>query len=163
MPTGPDLPGLQYRKWNAYISLIRGSGHLVHLFAGGGEDAEKALLVFDLLSALTNFGLQQAVYATEISQSSRWNRTMMKTQWDSSGLNAIAAIGYFGVFLAGKEQPEVAVVGLVILEVGTVGVVVMEGVRFGRAYHLEKKTRLLPTKRLNCGYVSRSSAANDMR
>lgn len=147
MPTDPDLPGLQYRKWVAYISLIRGSAHLVHLFAGGGEAAEKALLVFDVLSALTNFGLQQATYAAEIDQGSKWK------DWDnddntmgtvSSGLNAIAAIGYFGAFLTGAEQPEVAAVGLVILEAGTVGLAVMEGVRFKKAYDKRAKTRLLP-------------------
>ena len=86
----------------SYISLIRGSTHLLALFLEAGESAEKALLVFDLVSSLVNFGLEQAACISEIDDGSSWKDydgevTSMTSV--SSGLNAIAAIGYFTAFM----------------------------------------------------------------
>jgi hypothetical protein len=148
MPSNPDLPGLEYRKWVARICLIRGATHLLHLFAGGGVAAEKALLVFDLVSALVNFGLQQATSAAEAQAGSTWqdydNETTIVGSV-SSGLNAVAATGYFAAFMAKAEVPEVAAVGLVILEAGTIGLVVTQGLSYKRAYDRKKAALLLPS------------------
>jgi len=148
MPTNPDLPGLKYRQWVARICLIRGATHLLHLFAGGGEDAEKALLVFDFISALVNFGLQQATSIAEANAGKTWQDYDDETTIVgsiSSGLNAVAATGYFAAFMVKSEQPEVAAVGLVILEAGTIGVAVTQGLSYKRAYDRKKAALLLPS------------------
>ena len=130
----------------SYISLIRGSTHLVALFLDGGEAAEKALLVFDLVSSLVNFGLEQAACISEIDDGSSWKDydgevTSMTSV--SSGLNAIAAIGYFTAFMFKKDEVEVTAVGMVVLEIGTVGLAVVEGVMFKWQYDKDRKTRLI--------------------
>jgi hypothetical protein len=148
MPSNPNLPGLEYRKWVARICLLRGATHLLHLFAGGGKGAAKALLVFDMISALVNFGLQQATSVAEAKAGSTWKdyddaTTIVGSA--SSGLNAIAATGYFAAFMAGAENPEVAAVGLVILEAGTIGLAVTQGISYKRAYDRKKAALLLPS------------------
>ncbi|KAF7870614.1 hypothetical protein EAF04_004358 [Stromatinia cepivora] len=146
LPTDSDLPGLRFRQWVSYISLIRGSTHLLVLFLEGGEDAEKPLLVFDLVSSLVNFGLEQAACISEVDDGSSWKDydgdvTSMTSV--SSGLNAIAAVGYFTAFMFKKDQVEVTAVGMVVLEIGTVGLAVVEGVIFKWQYDKDRKTRLI--------------------
>jgi hypothetical protein len=130
----------------SYISLLRGAAHLLLLAIPTNDSADKAMLVFDLISALVNFGLQQATSIAEVDAANTWKEydpAAVGMGSLSSGLNAIAAVGYFTAFMFKLEDVEITALGVVVLEVGTVGLAVVEGILFKFQYDKQRKARMV--------------------
>ena len=79
----------------------------------GGDKAEKAVLIAEILVALTNFGMYEAVYYKEgqamVSQWSEKDDTRTIMNISNNTLNTIAGIGWFTTTMFKISQPEVAV------------------------------------------------------
>ncbi|RAQ76530.1 hypothetical protein COH20_010367 [Aspergillus flavus] len=150
-PTDASLPGLEYRQWISYLSLIRGGANIFASFVsadakGSGTARDKVLLVLDLATCLTIFGLYQAVGAAEIEAGSSWedyNLESTITGIQGSVLNGVSGIGYFIAYMFQEEVP-VSGVGLAILEAATGGLAALEGIKWKIDHDRQKRCLLIP-------------------
>lgn len=114
LPTDSTLPGFEIRKWIGYLTIFKASTKaLTTITSIGGDKAEKAVLVAEILVALVNFGMYEAVYFKEGQATVQtWaekddDKTIMNIA--NNTLNTIAGVGWFTTMMFKISQPEVAV------------------------------------------------------
>lgn len=162
LPTERSLPGGEYRNWVSHglvakpfqqlnksqisaISFYRGCCNLVVFMSGGSEAAEKALIVFDIVSTLTQFGLYMAVFDAELKAQDWADYDVDKTTVSITEcvLNTVSGIGYSAAAFFRLEQPEISAVGLVAMQAGLVGLTVVEAAKFKVQWEQKKRTRFV--------------------
>jgi hypothetical protein len=123
------------------ISFYRGACNLVVFLAGGGQAAEKALVVVDIVSTLAQFVLYMAVFKAEY-EALDWeeydedNTTVSVTE---CVLNTISGIGYSTAAFFKLEQPQLSGVGLIVMQAGLAGMVGVQAARFKLQYNRKKR------------------------
>jgi hypothetical protein len=149
-PLPPFLGYEHYLTYNHFqqisaISFYRGACNLVVFFSDAGENAEKALLVLDIISTLAQFGLYMAVYDAEYAavQWADYDRDKTTVSVTECTLNTIAGLGYATAAFFKMKQPQMSGVGLVVMEVGLVGVTVLQAAKFKVQFEAKKRTRLV--------------------
>lgn len=113
--------------------------------AGGPEAAEKALLVLDIVSTLTQFGLYMAVFDAEY-EAVGWNdydEDKTTVSVSECVLNTVSGIGYSTAAFFKMEQPEVSGVGLVVMQVGLVGLTAVQAAKFRVQWNKKRRTRFV--------------------
>ena len=103
---------------------------------------EKGLLVFKLLAALITFGLAEAADIAEVENKAVWRgyddeRNTLRII--SDGLTLVSGVGYFLAYMFREDQPEVTVVGVIVLEAGYVGLGIAKGLAYKREWDLSWK------------------------
>jgi hypothetical protein len=114
MPTDSTAPGFEIRKWIAYLTIFKASTKALGTVTSiGGEKAEKAILVVEILVGLVNFGMYEAVYYYEgqatVQTWSEKDNTRTGMNIANNTLNTVAGIGWFTTMMFKVSQPEVAV------------------------------------------------------
>ncbi|KAL9106679.1 MAG: hypothetical protein Q9227_008331 [Pyrenula ochraceoflavens] len=144
LPDQQDLPGAEYRNWISAISFYRGACNLVVFFAGGGEAADKALLVLDVISAIAQFGLYMAVCDAEYS-ATKWadyDPDVTSVTVMECVMNLLAGVGYSAAAFFKLQQPIVSGVGMIVMQGGLVGLSVVEVAKFKTQYEKNRRARL---------------------
>lgn len=113
--------------------------------AGGGEAADKALLVLDIVSTLTQFGLYMAIFDAEY-KAVGWNdydpdkTTVSATE---SVLNIVSGIGYSTAAFFKMEQPEVSGVGLIVMQAALTGLMGVQAAKLRVQWNKKRRTRFV--------------------
>ncbi|KAL3422840.1 Vegetative incompatibility protein HET-E-1-like protein 20 [Phlyctema vagabunda] len=151
IPSDPDIPGYEYRKWISYFTMIRGGSHVIATFVPSKvvptEAKDKLLLVLDLATTLINFALYQVVANSEIESKTSWKdydegSTIVGVE--GSVLNAVSGVGYFVAFMF-KEDVEISGVRLIVLEACTVALAAVEGIKWKIDYDRNARCLLTPS------------------
>ncbi|KAG9758073.1 hypothetical protein KCU73_g4084, partial [Aureobasidium melanogenum] len=141
IPENEDMPGAGYRHAVSAISCVRGVYHTIAFFAKGGETADKVVLALDLLTVLANMGLSIAIGVAEHQVGDKWEdyeEDATNTGFITTGLNALAGIGYFTAFFF-KTNPDISAGGAAVM-IGTMaGAAALEGIVFKLQYDAQKK------------------------
>jgi hypothetical protein len=118
---------------------------MVVMMSGGGEAADKALIVFDIITSLTQFGLYMAVFEAEYEALDWTDYSEAKTTVSVTEcvLNTVSGIGYSTAAFFKMQQPQVSGVGLIVMQVGLVGLTIVEAAKFKTQYEEKKRTRFV--------------------
>ena len=110
--------------------------------AGGGEIAEKALIIMGVVSSLTQFGLYMAVFDAEY-KAVQWedydsDRTTVSVT--ECTLNLLSGIGYSTAAYFKMQQPHISGLGLVVMQAGLIGLTALEAAKFKVQWNQRKRT-----------------------
>lgn len=113
--------------------------------AGGGVAAEKALIVFDVVSSLAQFGLYMAVFDAEYKavQWKDYDSDKTTVSVTECVLNLVSGIGYCTAAFFKLDQPQIAGVGLIVMQGGLLAMTFVKTAKFGVQYNQKLRTRFI--------------------
>lgn len=144
IPSDTSVPGWEERSMAVGVGMVSiASGVLFQFISIGGDESDKKAEILSLILELVNFCLFEAVFVAEMGTKANYEDkdTGLSVLGSTENLfTTISAIGKCVAVETIDEEPEVAAVGVVVMQAAVEALTVNKGLTFMRVSQMGSKT-----------------------